>query len=91
MKLMRIDPSDLVRVMGGASQADLDEIRSQTQSYCPDTVKAHMDLKPADLNRATALSMADECVGEIKQKRGGFIAGIARGKLNAAIDEKFPK
>ena len=82
-------PTDLLAsVLGGA---DLNAIKDQARPYCPDTVAKYDQVDPSTIDRTAALAMGTECVAEIKQKKGGFVAGIASGRIQKGIDAAFPQ
>ena len=79
---------DLSTVIGGAagSAADFAAIRSQAQQYCPQTAAKYANVDPAKVTRSQAVQMGNSCVAEISP----FLRGIARGKIDSAIDQAFP-
>jgi hypothetical protein len=72
-------------VTGGAGVSQSwQQIRQQAAPYCPQTVASHPS---APRTRAQAQAVGNACLGEM----GSFKAGFARGRINAAIDEAFPR
>jgi hypothetical protein len=74
---------DLDRVCGGV---DFNSIKAEAQPYCPNTVAKYSKVNPSTITRATAQQMGNECVAEINP----LMRGIARGKIQAGIDQAFP-
>ncbi len=78
---------ELDNVTGGAGvKASWDSIKQQASGYCPNTVEKYAHLDPSMINRSKAQKMGNECVSEM----GPFMGGLARGKINNAIDQAFP-
>ena len=79
-----IELAELCRVIGGTS---IQDIKNQARPYCPLTVKKYDKVDPKKIDRPTAQRMGNECLAEMNP----FIRGMARGRIQAGIDEAFPK
>ncbi len=88
-QLSQLSISELSTIVGGAagSAADFAEIRRQAQQYCPQTAARYANVDPAKVTRSQAQQMGNACVAEINP----FLRGIARGKIDDAINQAFPK
>ena len=86
--LSELSISELSTITGGASgsAADFNEIRRQAQQYCPQTAARYANVDPAKVTRAQAQQMGNSCVAEISP----FLRGVARGRIDSAIDQAFP-
>lgn len=83
-----ITTNELSLITGGAGNAaEIASIRQQAQQYCPNTAARYANVDPAKLTRGQAQTMGNECVAEISP----FLRGVARGRINDAIDRAFPK
>ena len=72
-------------ITGGAGVSESwQQIRQQAAPYCPQTVASHPS---APRTRTQAQAVGNACLAEM----GSFKAGFARGRINAAIDEAFPR
>jgi hypothetical protein len=79
--------ADLASVTGGAdSAAGWDSIKQQASAYCPATAAKYGSLDPSAITRRKAHRMGNECIAEM----GPFLGGLARTKINGAIDQAFP-
>jgi len=78
---------DLTRVSGGAGKLDFGAIRQQAQAYCPTTAARYAKVNPASVTRPVAQQMGNACLAEM----GPFKAAFARGTVQSAIDQAFPK
>ncbi|MEO8551770.1 MAG: hypothetical protein ABI678_17455 [Kofleriaceae bacterium] len=83
-----ITSDELLNITGGAGNAqEIAAIRQQAEQYCPNTAARYANVDPAKLTRGQAQKMGNECVAEINP----FLRGVARGKINTAIDKAFPQ
>ena len=62
-------------------------IRQQAQAYCPATAAKYAKVNPATVTRPVAQQMGNACLSEM----GPFKATFARGTVQSAIDQAFPK
>jgi hypothetical protein len=87
--LSELSTIDLSTVVGGAggSAADFNAIRQQAQQYCPQTAARYAHVDPAKVTRSQAEQMGNSCVAEISP----MLRGIARGRIDGAIDKAFPR
>lgn len=75
----------LSSVTGGAGVSQSwSQIREQAAPYCPQTVARH---RTPPRSRAQAQSIGNACLAEM----GSFKAAFARGRIQGAIDEAFPR
>jgi len=88
ISLPQLSIGELSTITGGAagSAADFNEIRRQAQQYCPQTAARYANVDPAKVTRAQAQQMGNSCVAEISP----FLRGVARGRIDSAIDQAFP-
>lgn len=86
--LSQISIDELSTITGGAagSAADFNAIRQQAQQYCPQTAAKYANVDPAKVTRSQAVQMGNSCVAEINP----FLRGVARGKIDDAINHAFP-
>lgn len=83
-----LDLATLTDVTGGAgSKADWAAIRQQASQYCPVTAAKYANVNPDTITRKQAQAMGNSCVAEISP----LFRGIARGKIDDAINQAFPK
>jgi bacteriocin-like protein len=83
-----ITSNELSLITGGAGNAaEIANIRQQAQQYCPNTAARYSNVDPAKLTRGQAQKMGNECVAEISP----FLRGVARGRIDTAIDKAFPQ
>ncbi len=86
-ELLALDLSTLSTVTGGAgTKADWTAIKNQAAQYCPVTAAKYANVDPSTVTRKQATAMGNSCVAEINP----LFRGIARGKINSAIDQAFP-
>jgi len=78
---------DLTHASGGAGKLDFGAIRQQAQAYCPATAARYAKVNPATVTRPVAQQMGNACLAEM----GPFKATFARGTVQSAIDQAFPK
>jgi len=88
ISLPQLSIGELSTITGGAagSAADFNEIRRQAQQYCPQTAARYANVDLAKVTRAQAQQMGNSCVAEISP----FLRGVARGRIDSAIDQAFP-
>jgi hypothetical protein len=86
-----ISSSDLSNITGGVNAADVVAIKQQAAQNCPVTAAQYANVDPAKVTRGQATQMGDSCVAEISAKRGQFFGGIARGRIDSAINKAFPQ
>jgi hypothetical protein len=88
-ELSQLSIGDLSTVVGGAagSAADFNAIRQQAAQYCPQTAAKYANVDPAKVTRSQAQQMGNSCVAEISP----FLRGVARGRIDDAIDKAFPR
>ena len=88
-QLSQLSVVELSTITGGAagSGADFNAIRQQAQQYCPQTAAKYANVDPAKVTRSQAEQMGNSCVAEINP----FMRGVARGRIDDAIDKAFPK
>lgn len=80
-----IDIATLAHVTGG--NMDFEQVKEKARPYCPSTVAKYSKLDPTTIDRAKAQEMGDACVAEMPF----FMRGMARGQMQAGIDEAFPR
>jgi hypothetical protein len=80
---------DLSHITGGAgpSNSEFDAVRQQAAQHCPQTAAKYAHVDPSTLTRSKAQQMGNACIAEM----GPFMGGMARGRIDAAIDKQFPK
>ena len=88
---MEIMSSDLSNITGGVNAADVVAIKQQAAQNCPVTAAQYANVDPAKVTRGQATQMGDSCVAEIGAERGPLFSGIARGRINTAINKAFPQ
>jgi hypothetical protein len=83
-----ITSDDLLAITGGAQSGSVDfsSIRQQAAEYCPQTAARYAGVNPSTVTRGKAQQMGNECVAEISP----MLRGIARGRIDGAIDQAFP-
>jgi hypothetical protein len=84
-----ITSDDLLSITGGAGPSgntDFASIRQQAAQYCPQTAARYAGVNPSTVTRGKAQQMGNECVAEISP----MLRGIARGRIDSAIDQAFP-
>ena len=86
--LSELSTLELSTIIGGAagSAADFDAIRQQAQQYCPQTAARFANVDPSKVTRQQAVNMGNQCVAEINP----MLRGIARGRIDGAINQAFP-
>ena len=84
--LHEIETLQLDGVVGGAGM-DWNTIKAQAKPHCPTTVAKYGSMDPSKVTRPLAQQMGQECLAEM----GPLKAPFARGKIQAGIDEAFPK
>jgi hypothetical protein len=78
---------DLSTIVGGVNAADVAAIKQQAAEYCPVTAAKYAHVDPAKITRSQANQMGNSCVQEISP----MFRGIARGRINDAINKAFPQ
>jgi hypothetical protein len=80
---------ELSHITGGAgpSHSEFNAVREQAAQYCPNTAAKFAHVDPSTLTRSKAQQMGNACIAEM----GPFMGGMARGRIDAAIDKQFPK
>jgi hypothetical protein len=82
-----ISSDALFNITGGAApKTDWASIKQQASQYCPITEAKYDKLDPSSITRSKAVKMGNECVAEM----GPFMGGLARGRIDKAIDQAFP-
>ena len=80
-----IEIAQLTCVTGG--KKTIEDIKRDARPYCPGTVDKYSKIDPNKIDRPMAEQMGNECLAEINP----FFRGVARGRIQAGIDEAFPK
>ena len=70
-----------------AKKVDFNSIKEQARPYCPTTVQKYSDKDPSSIDRPAAQQMGNECLSEMN----ALTRALARPKIQAGIDEAFPK
>jgi bacteriocin-like protein len=82
-----ISSSELSNITGGVNAADVEAIKQQAAQYCPVTAAKYANIDPGKVTRAQATQMGNSCVAEISP----MFRGIARGRIDGAINKAFPE
>ena len=82
-----ISLDELDAVVGGITSAQWNQVKSQAQPYCPNTVAKYSGVNPATLTRKTASQMASSCIAEMPW----YAKSTGQSDFNQALNQFFPK
>jgi len=82
-----LEIADLQHVVGGVTADQWSSITQQASSYCPQTVAKYQGVNPQTLTRSKAQQMGNSCLKEM----GPGMARVAKGPIDSAIDQAFPR